>query len=388
MQFQPKQKAAPTLGLIGGGQLAKMTAQAASQFGCDVVVLERNQHSPSTGLASHYLVGDWDDPAELLKLGALVDVVTLENEFVDATSLAELEERGHLVWPTAATMRTVQDKLGQKQALADASLPVPRFCDTPTAAEATAAGDKFGWPLLLKKRRDGYDGKGNVTVRSGIELAAAWEKLNGDANALFAEEFIPFQKELAVMITRSQHGESVMYPVVDTVQFDHICHIVKAPAALPDAVAARARDVARRAVEAVGGIGTFGVELFLTSDDRVLINELAPRVHNSGHYTIEGCVTSQFENHVRAVFGWPLGSTALRAPAAVMINLLGVGPGPGEPFGWREALAVEGAALHIYGKSPSARGRKMGHVTALGETVEAALATAQRAANCLRFGNA
>lgn len=388
MEIQPQQKAAPTLGLIGGGQLAKMTAQAASQFGCDVVVLERNRHSPATGLASHYLVGDWDNPADLLKLGALVDVVTLENEFVDARALAELEKRGHTLLPTAETMRVVQDKLWQKQALAAANLPLPRFCDTPAPDDALHAAEKFGWPLLLKKRRNGYDGKGNATVRSRDELAAAWEKLNGNVNALFAEEFIPFQKELAVMITRSRDGGSVMYPVVDTVQHDHICHIVKAPAALPDAPAAEAREIARRAVEAVGGIGTFGVELFLARDGKILINELAPRVHNSGHYTIEGCVTSQFENHVRAVLGWPLGSTALRAPAAVMINLLGVGPGSGEPAGRREALAVEGAALHVYGKIHSARGRKMGHVTALGETVEAALVTAQRAANCLRFGAA
>lgn len=386
MEFQHKQKVAPTLGLIGGGQLAKMTAQAASQFGCDVVVLERARHSPATGLASHYLVGDWDTPADLLKLGSLVDVVTLENEFVDAAALAELEQRGHKLWPTAGTMRTVQDKLWQKQALAAAGLPLPRFRDTATPAEVVAAATEFGWPIVLKKRRNGYDGKGNATLRSPADVAPAWQKLGGETNSLFAEEFVPFQKELAVMITRARGGESVMYPVVDTEQHDHICHVVKVPAALSAADWERARDIARRAVEAVRGIGTFGVELFLARDGGILVNELAPRVHNSGHYTIEACATSQFENHVRAVLGWPLGSIAMRAPAAVMINLLGAGPGPGEPTGLREALAVPGVALHVYGKMQSARGRKMGHLTALGDTVEAALAQAERAAHCLCFG--
>jgi 5-(carboxyamino)imidazole ribonucleotide synthase len=385
MQMQFKQKP-PTLGLIGGGQLAKMTAQAASQFGCDVVVLERNHDSPATGLASHYLIGDWDNSSDLLKLAALADVVTLENEFVDVESLAELEQSGHKLWPTAATMRVVQDKLRQKQTLAAAGLPVPRFFDAPTPEAVIAAAANFGWPVLLKKRRNSYDGKGNATVRGPEELGAAWQKLGGDRNALYAEDFVRFTKELAVMITRTPDGHTAIYPVVETTQYEHICHIVKAPAPSAEEQAARVREIAIRAVEAVDGVGSFGVELFLADDGTILINELAPRVHNSGHYTIEACVCSQFENHVRAVLGWPLGSTAMREPAAAMINLLGVGPGSGEPQGLSEALQVEGAFIHVYGKRQSARGRKMGHVTALGQTIDEALATARRAAAAIRFG--
>src|SRR3984885_7447726 len=185
-------KAARTLGIIGGGQLAKMIAQSALQFGCDVVVLERNHHSPAANLATETVIGDWDNPDTLLILGSLVDVVTLENEFVDADSLAALEQFGHPLWPTAATIRTVQDKLYQKRALADAGLPVPRFAPAPDRTAITAAAKEFGWPLVLKKRRNGYDGKGNFTLRSAADVEIGRAQLNGDTNALYVEEFCPF----------------------------------------------------------------------------------------------------------------------------------------------------------------------------------------------------
>lgn len=381
-----KSGTACTLGIIGGGQLARMLAQSAIQLGCDIVVLERNDHSPASHLARETVIGDWDNPDSLLKLGGMVDVVTLENEFVDAGSLQALEQFGHLLRPASTTIRLVQDKLTQKRALSDAGLPVARFVSTPDKAAALFAAKQFGWPLILKKRRNGYDGKGNATLHSPADLEHAWDRLGGNHHALFVEQFCPFTTELAIMIVRGADGSLVDYPLVETIQRDHICHAVKAPAQVPAALAARAAEIARRAVETVGAIGAMGVEMFLAQDGEILINELAPRVHNSGHYTIEACDCSQFENHVRAVLGWPLGSTRLRAPAAVMLNLLGAGKGPGTPLGLSEALAVPGAHVHIYGKSVSAPGRKMGHVTALGQTLEKALTTAQLAAAHIRFG--
>ncbi len=377
---------APVLGIVGGGQLAKMTAQVATQFGCAIALLERKEHSPASGLAHQTLIGDWDKPDQLLRLAELSDVVTLENEFVDAEALASLERHGHVLRPGSGTVKIVQDKLWQKQAIADEGLPVPRFEDTPTQADVLRAAERFGWPVVLKKRRNGYDGKGNFTLRSAADLPTAWAALDGSSNALFVEAWFPFTCELAVMITRSVTGHAVAYPVTETIQHNHICHVVKAPAPISPDLARRAEEVARRAVAAVGGTGTFGVELFLAPDQTLAVNELAPRVHNSGHYSIEACDCSQFENHVRAVFGWPLGSPRLRAPAAVMINLLGAGPGPGRPTGLETALAVPGASIHIYGKTTSARGRKMGHVTALGDSLDDAMARARQAADALRFG--
>lgn len=378
----------PRLGIVGGGQLAKMTALAGLQLGCDIVVLERNNFSPAANLASHSIVGDWDNPEVLLQLASQVGVVTLENEFVDAASLSALEEAGCHLYPSAQSIGLVQDKLVQKQTLAAAGLPVPRFAALASVAEIESLAVDFGWPLLLKARRNAYDGKGNATARSTADAAAAWQKLGGDAGrGLFVEEFCDFTTELAVIVTRGRDGASVSYPVVETVQRDHVCHLVKAPAPVPAKIAARAADVAQHAVAAVGAVGSFGVEMFLTRAGEIVVNELAPRVHNSGHYTIEACLCSQFENHVRAVLGWPLGATAMVTPAAVMVNLLGTGKAAGQPHGLERALAVPGAHVHIYGKAMSGAGRKMGHVTALGATLDEALATARRAAAEIRFGD-
>jgi 5-(carboxyamino)imidazole ribonucleotide synthase len=376
----------PRLGIVGGGQLAKMTALAALELGCDVLILERNQHSPAANLATHSFIGDWDDPQALLQLAAQVDVVTLENEFVDARSLAAIEAAGVELFPTSRSIGIVQDKLTQKQALVAAGLPVPRFRAVASREEIIAAAKELGWPLVLKARRNGYDGKGNATIREPGEIEDAWQKLGGGQRELFVEQWCPFTKELAAMVTIGRDGASVAYPVVETVQRDHICHRVLAPAPVAKDIFDRAAALAQRAVAAVGGIGSFGVEMFLTTDGTIAINELAPRVHNSGHYTIEACHCSQFENHVRAVLGWPLGSTAMVAPAAVMVNLLGAGKGPGRPAGLEAALAVPGAHVHVYGKSLSAAGRKMGHLTALGNSLEEALARAEQAAGHIRFG--
>jgi 5-(carboxyamino)imidazole ribonucleotide synthase len=373
---------APRLGIVGGGQLAKMTAAAATQFGCEVVVLERQPDFPAHSLDTHAIIGDWDDPRELLNLAALVDVVTLENEFVNTDALAALQEAGHALWPTAQTLAQVQDKHRQKTVFAAAGLPVARF--------ATANGPddvrRFGFPSVLKKRHMSYDGKGNATVNTADDLPAAWTRLAGDRYPLYVEQFCPFVRELAIIVTRDRRGNTVTYPVVETINRDHICNIVVAPARVPAAVASRVAEHAVRAVVAIDGVGSFGLEFFELADGSVLLNEIAPRVHNTGHYTIEACACSQFENHVRAVLGWPLGSTAMRAPAAAMVNLLGVGDGPGKPCGFDEALRVPGAHVHVYGKTKSVRGRKMGHVTALGATADDALATAQRAADMIRFG--
>jgi len=377
----------PRLGIIGGGQLAKMTALVGLRLGCDIIVLERSPWSPAATLATHSLVGNWDEPSVLAELAALADVVTLENEFVAARSLATLELLGCPVFPTPPTIALVQDKLVQKQTLATAGLPVPRYQAVASPEDVVTGAQEFGWPLLLKARRNAYDGKGNATVRAPEEVPAAWKKLGGDhGNELFAEAFCPFTHELAIIITRGRQGEIASYPVVETVQRDHICHLVRAPAAVAPAITERAAQIGRQAVAAVGAVGSFGVEMFLTADGEILVNELAPRVHNSGHYTIEACVCSQFENHVRAVLGWPLGPTAMVAPAAVMVNLLGPSKGSGWPAGMTGALAVSGAHVHLYGKAVSGPGRKMGHVTALGDSLAAAEETALRSVRELKFG--
>ncbi len=375
------------IGIVGGGQLARMTALAALPLGCEVRILEKNPLSPAAQLTPLAVTGDWSDADTLRSFAEQVDVVTLENEFVDAGALRRLEAAGHRVFPSAACIAVTQDKLLQKEALVRAGLPVPRFCAVISPEQIVEAGDRMGWPLMLKARRNGYDGKGNFTLHSPSQVQKAWQALHGDEQALMVEDFCHYSKELAVIVTRGRDGQTVTYPVVETLQQQHVCHLVHAPALIPQELAAHATQLAVRAVEAVGGVGSFGVELFLSEAGEIAINELAPRVHNSGHYSIEACVCSQFENHLRAVLGWPLGSTRMVAPSAVMLNILGAGRGHGRPHGLSDALSVQGAHVHLYGKAMCGVGRKMGHITALGQNAQEALSTARQAARAIHFEN-
>lgn len=374
------------LGIVGGGQLAAMTAAAARRLGCDVAILERYAFSPAEHAAGGTVVGDWNDPAVLVPFAANVDVLTIENEFVSTEALAVVEAQGHFLRPTVATLRLVQDKFTQKQALAAAGLSTVAYAAVANRDELREQLAVLGVPAILKTRRNGYDGKGNAAITRWEDIDAAWRAVNGDTNAVYVEAFCEYVQELATIVTRGADGAVAVYPVVETVQQNHVCRTVTAPAAIPPALADVAAKAAVDAIVAIGGIGSFGVEMFRTKQGAILINELAPRVHNSGHYTIEACVCSQFENHVRAVMGWPLGSASMLVPAAVMVNLLGTSRSDGHPHGLTEALAVPGATVHIYGKAMSGAGRKMGHVTAVASTTAEALQTASRAAAAIRFG--
>jgi 5-(carboxyamino)imidazole ribonucleotide synthase len=374
----------PTLiAILGGGQLARMTAEAAAHLGIETAILEREPDSPAARIAARALVGSWDDRSKLLALAEGALVVTLENEFVDAPSLVWLEQQGVPVYPTGRTLGLVQDKLEQKRFMRGAGIPVPEFAEVRTQEDIVEAGKLWGWPLLLKARRNAYDGYGNATLRQEEDIEPAFLRLGWPERSLLVEAWVPFTRELAVMVARGRDGAAVVYPVVETVQRNHICHIVRAPAAISAAVAEQATQIARHAVEAIDGVGVFGVEMFETPQGTALYNEIAPRPHNSGHYTIEACATSQFDNHLRAVMGLPLGSPSMITPAAVMVNLLGARNGPARVDGLAAALTVEGIVVHIYGKLEARLGRKMGHVTALGSTLAEAEALALAASEAL-----
>ena len=384
------------VGILGGGQLARMTAEAALALDVEIFVLEREANSPAGQIVGHQneIVGDWRDRSTLARLADQVDLITLENEFVDPEALAWLIDRGTPVYPGPVTLSMVGDKLRQKAALAAAGLPVPPFRSIGSESDLRSAGEDFGWPVVLKTRRLGYDGHGNVLVHAHREAVSAIAQLGqpsgqrpgmASPDDLYAEAYVPFAGELAVMVARGRAGDVAVYPVVQTFQHTHICHEVVGPAQVSAEVARRARDAAAAAVMAVGAIGVVGVELFWLPDDTVVINELAPRPHNSGHYTIEGAATSQFANHLRAVLGWQLGPSELAAPGVAMVNLLGTRSGPAEPRGIKEAESLDRVWVHLYGKREVRRGRKMGHVTALGATPDLALASARRAAGLIEW---
>lgn len=383
MDEQGREGRLPRVGILGGGQLARMTVEAANRLGIEVVVLEAEAQSPAGQLAYGEVIGLPDDPRAGAKLAGLVDVVTLENEFVDPDALLQFSEQGVAVFPSPETLAAVQDKLRQKTFFAAAGIAVPAFRPVLELQDIITAGEELGWPVVVKARRNGYDGRGNVLAEDVAGAERAWETLGAGIRPLMVEAFVAFSQELAVMVARGRDGSIACYPVVETVQRNHICHTVSAPARVPQRVADEATELAVHAVEAVDGVGIFGVEMFLTFDGEVLLNEFAPRPHNSGHFSIEACHTSQFENHLRAVLGLPLGDPGMVTPAAAMVNILGKREGTGVPGNLAAALAVSGASVHLYGKLRTRPGRKMGHVTALAATVQDALDVAGRAAQLI-----
>ena len=369
------------LGILGGGQLAQMLTQAAVSLGLDTAIYDTTPDSPASRLTHTRAIGAWDDIAALRAFADGCDVLTLENEFVFAQPLSELAASDIQIYPPPAALATIQDKLLQKQTMQSAGLPVPQFTAVESPDEVRQFAQTVGYPLVLKIRYGGYDGYGNATVKSSEDLDVAWAKLAKPGRKLMVEQWVTFERELAVMVVRGRDGQTAVYPVVETIQQNHICHIVRAPADISAQQADLASDIACSAVETVGGVGVFGVEVFAMADGSIIYNEIAPRPHNSGHYTIEACVTSQYENHIRAVMGWPLGDTSLRAPAAVMVNLLGKRNGYTDSQAIRPALNIQGAHLHIYGKREVRVGRKMGHVTALASTLAEAESIARAAAD-------
>jgi phosphoribosylaminoimidazole carboxylase len=351
-----------TIGIAGGGQLGRMLADAA-------------HGGPAAQVADEEIVGDYRDRRMMQRLADKSDVVTFEVESVNADALIEIAKSGKPVHPTPHTLATIKDKLKQKEFLRARGIPVAPF-ERYDISYQSGIGKRLGYPFVLKARSGGFDGRGNALVENEASQASAREKLKGAP--AYAEGFVRFDKELAVVAVRTVKGDIRVFPLVETVHRDHICHLVLCPALVTAPAAKKAQNLAERVLAAFDGAGVFAIEMFLVGED-VLVNEVAPRVHNSGHLTIEACETSQFEQHIRAVSGMELGSTDMKVAAACMINILGERDGKAEPKGVDEAEKIPGVKVHIYGKMETRRQRKMGHITAVGETLEEAREKAEKA---------
>jgi 5-(carboxyamino)imidazole ribonucleotide synthase len=356
-----------------------MLQEAASALGIGTVVLANSRDESAAQVAAGVEIGSPDDLAALRRLAARSDVVTFDHELVEPGHLAALAGEGHVLRPGPTTLEVAVNKLEQRRRFAAAGLPLPAWARAEAPGDIEAFAREHGWPVVVKAARGGYDGRG-VWVCAGRADVADVPRL-GDGGVFVVEEFLALERELALLVARREDGESAVYPVVETVQRDGVCHEVIAPAPIGDDISAEARRIGEAVAEAVGSSGNLAIEMFV-ANGRVLINEIAARPHNAGHYSIEGCVTSQFENHLRAVLGWPLGSTALVAQAVVMVNIFGNALMADPVARIPDVLGVEGAHVHWYGKE-SRPGRKLGHVTALADTVEKALATARQAAAAL-----
>ncbi|KAL9416747.1 hypothetical protein AB3S75_039856 [Citrus x aurantiifolia] len=361
------------VGVLGGGQLGRMLCQAASQLAIKVMVLDPLENCPASALSYHHMVGSFDDSATVQEFAKRCGVLTVEIEHVDVATMEKLEQQGVDCQPKASTIRIIQDKYLQKVHFSRHGIPLPEFMEVNDLESARRAGKQFGYPLMVKSKRLAYDGRGNAVAKSEEELSSAITALGGFDRGLYVEKWAPFVKELAVIVVRGRDKSILCYPVVETIHKENICHIVKAPAAVPWKISELATDVAHKAVSSLEGAGIFAVELFWTNNGQILLNEVAPRPHNSGHHTIESCYTSQFEQHMRAVVGLPLGDPSMKTPAAIMYNLLGEAEGEHGFYLAHQligkALSIPGATVHWYDKPEMRQQRKMGHITIVGSSV-------------------
>lgn len=366
------------VGIIGGGQLGKIMAQKAKKMGFHVTILDPTPNCPAAQVSDKQIIGGFYDEAKLSQLVEENDVTTFEIEHVDTAILKKMFDNGNKIYPSPYLIELIQDKYKQKELLDKKGIPVPLYkkVDSPSCLES------FGFPVIQKARKGGYDGKGVILLKTKDDLSKA---IQGET---FIEELVDIEKEIAVMVARNIEGEIACYPVVEML-FDervNICDIVIAPARIEENLRKEIEEIAIKSIEALDGVGIFGVELFLTKQNKILVNEIAPRPHNSGHYTIESCLTSQFEQLIRAVTNLPLGSTKLISPSA-MVNLLGEEGYKGEPIieGLHDALEISGLSFHFYGKKETAPFRKMGHITVLDENLDIALEKAYKAKDLLRI---
>ena len=343
-----------TLGILGGGQLGRMLSQAASRLGFDVVILDPQPDSPAARVSRAQITAPYDDPDALQALGRLCDVVTFEFENVPAASVETLAEAGALVAPGPTALAVAQDRVDEKTYLNAVGAPTVAFAAVTTLDDLTAAIERLGLPALLKTRREGYDGKGQVWIRDAADAAAAFDAIGRRPAVL--EAAAVFQRELSVIAARGRDGAVAVYPLGENVHQNGVLKTTTAPAAVDPATQGRAEAIAATVLDGLDYIGVMGIELFDMGEGELLVNEVAPRVHNTGHWTQDGCVCDQFEQHIRAVVGWPLGPSNAHARIE-MTNLLG-----DEVEQWRTLAAEPNARLHLYGKHDARPGRKMAHI--------------------------
>jgi len=347
-----------TIGILGGGQLGRMLSQAASRLGFDVVILDPEENSPAGRVSRGQIVAAYDDPDALTVLGRVCDIVTFEFENVPAASADRLADNGALVAPGPTALAVAQDRIDEKTFLNAVGATTVDFAPVQTLDDLTAALDRLGAPALLKTRRDGYDGKGQAWIKDAAQAAAAFDDIGRRPAILEARA--AFTRELSIIAARSQSGQVAVYPLGENIHSGGVLKTTVAPAAIDTATETRAREIAESILDGLDYIGVIGIELFDLGEGRLLVNEIAPRVHNTGHWTQDGCGCDQFEQHVRAIAGWPLGDTAAHARVE-MTNLLG-----DEIDRWPDLAAEPMARLHLYGKADARPGRKMAHVNRVG----------------------
>lgn len=373
-----------TLGIIGGGQLGKMIGIEAKRMSLNLAYLDPDKTCPASTIADILFISDYKDEKSILDLAQESNVLTYEIELANSSVLKDLESKGLPVHPSPAVLNTIQNKLRQKKFLKSKGIPVPEFEEVTSIDQARRICKDFHYPLVLKACEDSYDGRGNYVVRSASDIDKGIRYFEG--RKCMIEKFIHFTKEVSIMVARNTRGQITSFPVVRNIHKNNILDTTIVPAGVNRRVEANARSIAEKVVKSLKGVGIFGIEMFL-DDNKLMINEIAPRPHNSGHYSIEACSVSQFELHIRAILGLPLVKPRLMSPV-VMTNILGIPNYTGEYSltGIDKALAIPGMKLHLYGKRITKPQRKLGHFTITAESTEEALSRTRRVRKLLRVG--
>lgn len=364
-----------TVGILGGGQLAWMLNQAAPSLDLNLVFQTPNPSDSAlqsvVDLDQQAILAPITDVAATAHLAQHCQIITFENEFVDLDALGQLAAQGVCFRPSLASLTPLLDKYEQRTFFASLGIAVPQFAPLTSGSLPPS----FEFPVVIKARRNGYDGQGTFVCHTSADLAQCWQQAQQDPSMLMVEAYVPFQRELAVMAARSTTGEISQFPVVETHQQDQVCHWAIAPVQLSSTTQAQIDHITSQILEHLDMVGIVGIELFQTADDQVWVNEIAPRTHNSGHLTIDACATSQFEQHLRAISGQPLGPTHLTTSAAVMVNLLGFETSHNDYLQKRQAIAaLPQTSVHWYGKTENRPGRKLGHATMLLSSGDPAIA--------------
>ncbi|TDX51817.1 5-(carboxyamino)imidazole ribonucleotide synthase [Orenia marismortui] len=373
------------IGIIGGGQLGKMMILEAKKMNFYISILDPTPNCPAHSIADDHIVADFDNEQAIRELADKSDVLTYEFEHIGVEALKKLEGEGYKIYPTVKSLEIIKNKYHQKKLLAKNNIPIPDFISVSNIDDIKSAGKEFSYPMMLKSCTGGYDGKGNAVINNLDEIKSAYESLGAGEFELMVERFVPFSKEISILACRVIDGEIAVYPVAENEHQDSILIETKVPAEILESLKEDAVKLAYQVMEVFEGVGIFCIEMFVTEDEELLINEIAPRPHNSGHYSIEGCITSQFEQHIRAITGLPLGSTSLLRPI-VMRNILGEGEqGKAIVYGIKEAFEESDLKVHIYGKEISKPQRKMGHLTVTADRIEDALEKALQASKIIKI---
>jgi len=357
-----------TLGIIGGGQLGRMLTEAAHKLGYKVIVIDPNENCPAAQVGAEQIKAKYKDSSAYKILAEKSDIITIEIEHIETS---ELENLKAIVYPNPRVIRLIQDKYEQKLFLQNSYIKVAKFSEVGQAHSLS----KYKRDTIIKTKKDGFDGRGNLILQKNKLLESI---LSDDPAKYYVEEKIDFDCELSVIYAQDIHKNLRFYPVTKTIHKNSICVETQVPSGISKEVEDKALDIARKIAYKLDTVGVFAVEMFVVGDE-ILVNEIAPRVHNSAHYTMDACETSQFEQHVRVVTGMELGSTKMKVPAAVMVNILGERDGPVKLNGVEEAEKIDGVSIYIYGKSPTKIDRKMGHINATGMNVKEANQKAHQA---------